>query len=661
MCGIAGVARQGAGEVSLEALARMAAALRHRGPDGYGFYVTPSVGFAHVRLSIIDLTRGAQPLASEGARVVVSFNGEIFNYRELRRELAVLGHVFRTKSDTEVLVHGWEQWGADLFPRLNGQFAFALHDTRSGDVLLVRDRLGVRPLFYSQQRGDLFFASEAKALFASGEVDARPDPAGIDEVFSLWSSRAPRTPFAGVEQLPPGHYGRWHNGTFAVGRWFTRAMDVSPGDEEKLLAELDTLLRSAVDFRLRSDVPVGGFLSGGLDSSIVCALAAGALAHPLRTFSVAFSDPQYDESVFQRHVAAEIHSRHSVVSITQGDIATHLPAVVQHVETPLTRTGPVPLYLLAKLARESGVTVALSGEGADELFLGYDLFKEVKLRLFCQRRPDSVMRPRLFERLYGFQGDARARRGDFWHTAFRDAGATDDPLFSHQPRLRLTARIKDYYAPAWRAEASRTDVVDDLRSTLPVEFSRWSPLQRAAWLEEETLLSGYLLAAQGDRVSMAHGVEGRYPFLDHRLAAFARSLPESARLPGLKEKRILKRWARDLLPFEVRARTKQPYRAPDLASLLAQGAAPSYVHELLSAEQARSAGYFAPEAVAGLTRRAKAGQVHSVREGQALVAILTTHLWHEQFVRGAGRWRDQSPLAVEHADVMLSPVTLVPT
>lgn len=647
MCGIAGIARHEPRGVDVGTLGRMAAAIRHRGPDGYGFLTGPQVGFAHVRLSIVDLAGGAQPLASEEGRVVVTYNGEVYNYRELTDELRARGHRFQTACDTEVLVHGWEEWGTRMFDRLNGQFAFALHDRRTGEVILVRDRFGVRPLFYSISGGDLLFASEVKALFASGEVAPAADPAGLDEVFTFWATRPPRTPFEGVRQLPPGHYAIWKDGVLAVRPWYRLDYPETRDESASAIRELDALMRTGVALRLRADVPVGGYLSGGLDSSITCALAAQASPFALRTFSVAFEDPRFDESQFQETVAREIGSHHAVSHIAGDAIATAFPDVIRHTETPLVRTAPVPMYLLARLTRERGIKVVLTGEGADELFLGYDLFKEVQVRLFCGRRPDSTARAALFDRVYPYLGGASGG-GEFWRRFFLDAGAADDPLFSHLPRFNLTARIKDFYGPAMRDAVSGRDALGELRDALPEGFASWSPLNRAAYLEMTTLLSPYLLSSQGDRMGMAHAVEGRYPFLDHRLYEYAAALPTSSKLLGLKEKEILKRWARDLVPPSIGRRGKQPYRAPDAPSFFGAGA-PEWVEAMLDATHTRALGYFEPAAVEGLVRRARRGQATGFRENQAIVAILSTHLWHERVLGGSA----PAALPPEGADVLM--------
>jgi asparagine synthase (glutamine-hydrolysing) len=297
--------------------------------------------------------------------------------------------------------------------------------------------------------------------------------------------------------------------------------------------------------------------------------------------------------------------------------------------------------------------VVLTGEGADELFLGYDLFKEVSVRLFCGRRPESTARTALFNRVYKYLPGVN-RGGEFWKNFFLDAGSPDDPLFSHLPRFNLTARTKEFYGTAMRESVGARDVLAELRDTLPPAFASWSPLNRAAYFEMTTLLSPYLLSSQGDRMGMAHAVEGRYPFLDHRLYEFAAALPTSSKLLGLKEKEILRRWATDVVPPSIRQRGKQPYRAPDAPSFFGDQA-PTWVEEMLDVARTRAYGYFEPTAVEGLVRRARRGQATGFRENQAIVAVLSTHLWHVQFL-------DRSlpaPLSVEGADVVMDDAVLL--
>ncbi len=631
MCGFAGIARREARGVPPGTLQRMAAALRHRGPDGFGLHADERVGLAHARLSVIDLAGGAQPMANGDGTLVVVYNGEIFNFPELKDELAARGHVFRTRSDTEVLLHSYAEWGGEaMLDRLNGQFAFAIYDRRDGSLFLARDRFGILPLYHSQWGGDFYFGSEVKALLASGEVPRALDPAGLDEVFTFWAARPPRTPFRDIQALEPGCCARWRGGRLTIRRWYALDFGSAAREQPGAVEQLDELMRSSVRQRLLADVPVGGYLSGGLDSSAVCALATRESSAELRTFSVAFADPRFDESAHQQAVAAAVRSRHAVQQIGSEDIARVFPEVIRHTETPLLRTAPAPLFLLSRLARERGIKVVLSGEGADELFYGYDLFKETVVRQFCLRQPESASRPRLFDRLYPYLAPG-TRAGEFWRRFFLGAGSPDDPLFSHMPRFRLAAWIKEFYSDEFRAGLSGFDALGELRDALPPGFVHWSALARAAYLEMVTLLSPYLLASQGDRMAMAHGVEARVPYLDHRLFEFAAGLPDRSKLRGLHEKDILRRWAAAVLPATAAGRTKQPYRAPDVPAFFGPQP-PEYVTELLDEASLTRSGVFDPAAVAGLVRRCRNGQATGVREGQALVGILSTELWQREFL-----------------------------
>ena len=629
MCGIAGIARGDRRGVDAETLTRMAAALQHRGPDGSGIYTGSPVGLAHTRLSIVDVAGGAQPLTNEDGRVIITYNGEVYNHVELRATLEGKGHIFKTRTDTEVLVHAYEQWGEAMLSRLNGQFAFAIYDRRHETLFMARDRFGVRPLFYAERGGDLFFASEMKALFATGEIPAIPDTNALDELFTFWACRPPRTPFQGIRSLEPGCFAMWRGGRLRISQYYKLKYEDAEVEPGGVLDTLDDLMRSSVALRMRADVPVGGYLSGGLDSSITSALAAGLSPHDLRTFSVTFADPRFDESEFQGLVARQIGSRHAVQHIGASDIGDVFPDVIRHTETPLLRTAPAPLFLLSKLTKENDIKVVLTGEGADELFLGYDVFKETLVRLFCMRQPTSTMRPRLFDRLYPYLSNG-SKTGDFWRRFFLQSGAPSDPLFSHIPRWLLASRIKDFYSDDMRVALLGADPLAELRQSLPADFSSWSPVHRAAYLEMTTLLSPYLLSSQGDRMAMAHGVEGRFPFLDHRLFEFAASLPHGTKLNGLREKDILRRWASSIIPQEVRQRGKQPYRAPDAASFFGPNQ-PEYVREMLDKSSLERTGFFDPQAVAGLARRCEAGRVAGFAENQALVAILSTQLWYHEF------------------------------
>jgi len=647
MCGIAGIARHVPTGVSTHTLGRMAAAIRHRGPDGYGFYSGAKVGLAHVRLGVMDVGGSGQPLTNEDGQIVLTSTCEVFNHPELRHELEERGHVFRTRCHAEVLVHGYEEWGADLLQRLDGQFAFAIYDRSSETVFLARDRFGVRPLFYAQRNGDLYFGSEIKAILASGEVDPSLDPRGLDEVLRLGAARPPRTPFSGIAALEPGTYGIWKDGALWIRCYYELDYPEASGEPLDVIEQLDEIMLRSVGLRLRGGVPVGAYLSGGLDSSITASLARSASRHPLQSFSVTYGIPELDESSNQQEVARAVGSLHTASVIGMDAIARSFPEVLRHTETPLLQIAPALMFHLAKLTKESGVKVVVGGDGADEIFLGYDVFKEASVRRFCLRRPESLARQQLFGRIHGQASPGTRTLESSWRSLL-EAGQAADPLFSHLPRF-FGSRIDDFYSGEFTAGLGGIDVIGELRASLPTRFFGWSPLNQAAYLEMTTRLSPYLVSSYGDRMTMAHGVEGRYPFLDHKLFEFAAALPTGSRLRGLREKEVLRRWASRILPVQMKPERRAPHRAPDVQTFFTS-TSPSWINDHISPESLRRVGIFSPAAVGGLVRRCQAGLSHALGENQAMVGVLSTQLWHHQFIERA---LSIPPLPASEASVLL--------
>jgi asparagine synthase (glutamine-hydrolysing) len=643
MCGIAGY--YGSPEAKLptrQLLGRMVDAIAHRGPDESGMHIEAGVGLGHARLAIIDIASGQQPMASAAGDLIVSFNGEIFNHVELRDDLIGRGHVFRTESDTEVILHAYQAMGPDCVRLFNGDFAFALFDRRLNRLMLARDRMGVRPLFYTWRNGCLYFASEAKALFAVPGVAAEIDPVALDQVFTFWFPLAPRTPFRDVLELPPAHV-LLATGTEVVTRpyWALTYPDADDAggydrrDQGAIAEELRDLLLDATRIRLRADVPVGAYLSGGLDSSIIAAAVHRLVPDRLRTFSVTFESQEFDESAWQFEMVRALGTDHMAIPCRSADIARMFPDVIRATERPVLRTAPAPLFALSELVSDNGFKVVLTGEGADEVFAGYDIFKEAKLRRFCAREPGSTRRPRLFERLYpylpGLKGQSPSYRQAFFGAGLE---ATDDPLFSHMPRFRTTAGAKAFYSAGLREGLAGYDALDDLRASLPADFRRWHHLAQAQYLETAYLLPGYILSAQGDRVAMAHAVEGRFPFLDHRVVEFAAKIPPRLKLAGLREKHILREAMGGLLPPAIGDRTKQPYRAPD-SQCFVGAEAPAYVGESLAAAALDAAGLFDPRAVAKLAAKVAGQGFVGFRDNMAFVGILSTQLLDRAFVQAA--------------------------
>ena len=611
----------------------MAAALRHRGPDGAGIYRDRECGLAHTRLAIVDLAAGAQPM--EGAGAVISFNGEIFNHVELREELRALGHEFRTRSDTEVALRALVEWGEDAFTRFNGQFALALWRPRERKLLLARDPLGVRPLYVTEHRGQVLFASEIRALLAAEpELPRALDPQGLAETFTFWTPVAPRTALAGIEELRPGHVRTYAlHGTTERCYWRPRFAETFTGSVDDAAEALRGELERATVLRLtRADVPVGCYVSGGLDSSVIAALAQRRHGDGLRTFSLRFADAEYDEGEYQREMVRRLGSDHRELVVTRADIAAAFPRVVRHAERPILRTAPAPMLLLAQLVRESGIQVVLTGEGADEMLAGYDLFREARVRRFWAREPASRARPRLLERLYPYlarsPAAARAMAREFFGRDLDRAGA---PGFAHGPRWRSAAALQRVFSADLRAELR--DPVPELLATFPPELASWDPLARDQYVEMRTLLSGYLLSAQGDRVAMASAIEGRFPFLDPGVVALACSLPADHKLRVLDEKHVLKRLGADLVPAGIVRRPKQPYRAPDALAFTGESR-PAWIDEVLEPAAVAEAGVFDRDAVARLWAKCRdaRGQLSNA-DNMAIVGVLSTQLLYRELVR----------------------------
>jgi asparagine synthase (glutamine-hydrolysing) len=656
LCGIAGnvAVRGGLPPPALEDLKAMAGALRHRGPDEAGVYRARLAGLAHTRLSIIDLATGQQPMSNGSGTLWITFNGEIFNYIELRATLRDLGHQFRTQSDTEVVLHAYEEWGEGAFERFNGQFAIALWDESRETLVLARDRLGVRPLYLCEHGGRLWFASEVKALFAGDRsIPRQLDPVGLAETFTFWSTVPPQTVYEGITELEPGHLRIvTPSSSTDVAFWSPQypvdAASAFRGPLDEAVEQTRAALESAVALRmLRSDVQVGCYLSGGLDSSLIAALARRATGHGFLTFSIRFDDPEYDETRFQRAMAERLESEHHELLVTRRDIADAFPAVVAHAERPMLRTAPAPLYLLSQAVRGADVKVVLTGEGGDEMFAGYDLFREAKVRRFWGRAPESELRPLLLERLYPYLRRSPVTRRTMAREYFgRDREHWAEPGFSHRPRWRSASALFRVFAPDVRQVAERANVGQRLLESRPPEFDRWSALSQDQYLEVRTLLTGYLLASQGDRMLMAHSVEGRFPFLDTEVTRLANALPPTYKLRGLNEKYILKRVARGLIPDEIIARPKQPYRSPDAAAFTADPV-PDWVGEVTGRRQLVDAGMFDPAAVERLWRKCRAATSPSNADNMALVGVLSTGLLHETL-----RAAPQPVPAIEFATVV---------
>jgi asparagine synthase (glutamine-hydrolysing) len=641
MCGIAGMFERKRTRSVVEAdMRQMLAALRHRGPDEFGILLDREIGLGNSRLSIIDLSGGSQPIANEDETLWIVFNGEVFNYIELRADLEKLGHRFRTSSDTEVILHMFEEYGPQCLNKLNGQFAIAIWDKNKRRLFLGRDRLGVRPLFYTHTPdGALVFASEIKSILSTRRIRAEIDPAIVEQVFTYWSPLSPNTIFHGIKECPPGHFLIADDQSIQIERYWKNEFPIDTDGlnlngtprVEEVIEEFRALLIDACRIRLRADVPVGSYLSGGLDSSTIASVVRRHTTNKLVTFSIAFGDQKFDESEFQIEMAAHLGTEHHVVRATHSEIADVFPQVIWHTEVPLMRTAPAPMFMLSKLVRDTGFKVVLTGEGADEFLAGYDIFKEAKVRRFWARQPGSKLRPQLLKSLYPDIGLAQSSAS--YLAAFFGEGLmeVDSPVYSHAIRWRNNRRTRRFLDDRVTANSNNAGV-DEVAATLPPEFKKWSTLARAQFLEISVFLSEYLLSSQGDRMGMAHSIEGRFPFLDYRMVEFCNRLHPRLKMRGLTEKWLLKEAARPWLPDIIRRRPKRPYRAPIHRSFF-NDKTPAYVREVLSPGSIQEAGLFKSGSVEQLVRKIDGGRAIGETDDMALAGIISTQLLHEQFVK----------------------------
>src|SRR5918996_1085070 len=583
VCGICGIARL-EGAADRGRLEKMAATLEHRGPDSDGYHVDGPVGLAARRLSIIDLEHGDQPIANEDGDVHVVQNGEIYNHAELRIELERSGHRFRTRCDTEVLVHAYEEWGDAFARRLRGMFAVAIWDARRRRLVLARDPFGIKPLLYRISSDGLEFASELRAL-PRGEID----PDAVDAFLAFNSIPAPLTIFRDVRKLPPGHTLAWEGGEARLPRLARPAPvpadELRDGDDAELVEECRARLRDSVRAHLVSDVPVGVLLSGGVDSGLLAALAAEESSEPLRTFSIGFEESSFDELSSARKVAARYATDHREL-VLRPDAALLLPALAEAFDEPFADSSALPTYLVSELASRH-VKVALSGEGGDELFGGYHTYAA---DLLAQRTgPLARLARPLVERL-----PVSTSRASLEYRAKRFVRA------AHLPPLERHHGWKEIFAPDARAELtgrrSEYDPVDPLRA----RFAETEGAELLARLQDVDL-GTYLvddLLVKTDRASMAHSLEARVPYLDEIVAGFALSLPTDLKVRGLQKKRILRRAAAPLLPRSLLHRRKRGFSIPAAAWL--RGELEPFAREVLAPEQIRRQGYFRPETVTRL-------------------------------------------------------------
>lgn len=638
MCGIAGFYNCSAAEaIPAEiSIKKMLSVIRHRGPDETGIYIADNLTLGSVRLSIVDIASGQQPVSDQSGNYWIVYNGEIFNYPELKIVIEKQGIQLKTNCDTEVLVQLYALYGADCLKYLNGQFSFCIWDKTKRELFLARDRAGIRPLFYWNRNGAFAFCSEIKGLFTLQQIEKKISTESLAQVFTFWTTLTPHTPFENIFELSPGHYMTVKNGQVKTQQYwsleFPPVKNIHHNNLNRSVEEFTELIKDATSIRLRADVPVAAYLSGGLDSSVTTSLINATNSGNLKTFSIGFKDKEFDETAYQQEAANYFNTKHTAFECTAAEIADAFATTIWHTEFPVLRTSPTPMYLLSKKVRENNIKVVITGEGADEVLAGYNIYKEAKIRRFWANQPNSSFRPKLLSKLYPYipmiKGSNNLALKMFFGYKLAE---TADPLYSHLLRWHNTSRIKTYFSDAITESIHSYNPVEKVYEQLPENFESWSGLAKSQYLESVIFMSGYLLSSQGDRVAMANSVEGRYPFLDYRVIEFCAGLPDSFKLNCLNEKFLLKKMSQGRIPESITKRPKQAYRAPIASSFFYSGA-PDYISDILSEHNLKTFGLFNPEKVNALITKIKSNQNISEMDQMAIAGILSTQLLQKMFI-----------------------------
>jgi asparagine synthase (glutamine-hydrolysing) len=645
MCGIAGIVDLVEQRPVPDAVVRrMAQAILHRGPDEEGYFHRPGLALASRRLSIVGLADGQQPVRNEDGDVTVVFNGELFDHLEKRAELEARGHRLVKHCDTEIIPHLWEESQREMFGRLRGQFAIALWDERQRRLLLARDRFGICPLYWTRQDDWLLFASEIKALLASGMVPARPDRRGIDHVFTFSALPGPITCFEGVQLLRAGHYleisprNEHRDGPEINERAWWEMDFPDAGDEERgdnprrLVDQFEEVMLRAVDMRLRADVPVGSYLSGGVDSSMIAALACHLKGPAINTYTVRVDSPGMDELDAASLVARHIGTKPPVVQEFRTDDALKTyPALIEAAEAPVIDTSCAALLQLAKRVHSCGQKVVLTGEGADEWLVGYPWYKVAKVLDALDILP-GVRLSEHARRAYLWLNKVPQYPREFRQGVQDTVGGPNAWIDSYGV---LTLSKLRFYSESMLALPETANPWASLQ--FPLERAkRWHPLNRGIWVAARVTLAGHLLQAKGDRVAMHSSVEVRYPFLDEEVFNFLARLHPRWKLRGFRDKHLLRLLAERWLPPSVYKRGKVIFRAP-LDSFHIDPA-PEFVTQLLSEESLRRTGYFDIKAVhewRSAYRQMRAGSLPRLSVEGGLAAVVATQLWHHTFIDGS--------------------------
>jgi asparagine synthase (glutamine-hydrolysing) len=637
VCGIVGIKSN---KVSEQNICSMLSLISHRGPDQLGAFIAKheSIGLGVARLSIIDIENGIQPFVDDSTGIALAFNGEIYNHVELRDELKKRNVHFQTNSDSEVILRLYIAEGDNFLNKLNGQFALSIWDPSQNKLLLARDRIGIRPLFYFFTNETFAFASELKSLLTLNDAPDEINIEALDQIFTFWTTVCKTSMIKGIYHLLPGHklifkdniitelpYWDWPFPDEMLGKSFR---DTTEEFHEKF--------DQSVALRLLADTEVGAYISGGVDSAAIVQSMSKIKGNNIRTYSVGFEDSSYDERPFQRIVHEHLKTRHSTQVCNNETISNEFEDIVWHTETPLFRTAPTPLKLLSKSVNNDGLKVILTGEGADEVLLGYNIFKEIRLRKMLTKYPESNRLKKLFGKLYAYLPHfSNDRYINLVVESYKTTLYDDSTFFSHNYRWNNNQNNKIYFSDDLKKSLQNYCAKSYLKSFIPANFYDSTLLGKAQYLEVTTLLQNYLLSSQGDRMAMSNSVEGRFPFLDHNFIEYMSKVPVKYKLDGLQDKKILRKAFTNKLPREICNREKVAYQAPDIKSFINKNEIIDYASEHLSEINISNNGLFKFENTNRLLKKITLSSLDRLgsRDNMAFVQILSTQIFCRLFTK----------------------------
>ncbi len=621
MCGIAGIFGNDANRT--EIVSEMIETLVHRGNDSLGEYNDENIQLRHTRLAIVGIQDGQQPVYNTKENIISVTNGEIYNFRELSELLKHEGYEFLDKCDTNMIPYLYEEFGLKMFDMINGQFAMAIWDKDNAKLILARDKFGEKPLYYRKYNDSIYFSSEIKALLLIGENKINLE--GLADICTTWVTVGTETIYQDIVSVGSGSYIEIDCENITTTKYFIPVFTNTKYESKtksELVGELDSILLKSVKRHMDTEAPLAYYLSGGLDSSLIVSMASKIAGEKLHTFSISFEETSIDETNFQNVIASKLNTMHHRLRVTEEDIVNSFYDFVLHIQTPLLRLGTVPMYQLSKFVHDNGFKAVLSGEGADEMFGGYDIFKEAKIRAFCEREPEVNDRALLYKRTNSYISNFAHTNAAALATFFNQVNS-NDLLSSHAIRFRFGKYCSQFFSSDVKQALKGYSVRNKIISGLPQNYAEYTDIAKAQYLEITTFMENYLLSSQGDRAAMAYSVECRYPFLDVEVVEFALRLNDRYKINVLNEKYLLKEVAKKYVPSEITNRKKFPYRAMITQEKLLRN---EKIREAISEENIKKYNVFNYLAVSNYFNKISKKSILTEKELMLIIFICSTQI-----------------------------------